>query len=167
MHIRREILRGPAGGPGAGGGSSAPGGSSDSDAGAVGAGGAAAGAPHESVAIAAASRPRSRCFINRSPVTLRSLRALSGLLLDMNGQHSSEALRDSDTQLALLDRVAGTGVCFEGGGGGGGLHHSTAISAVDCCVLLHWRCGSSILQHMYMQIRWSRTDLYSPEDGVH
>jgi hypothetical protein len=28
----------------------------------------------------------------------------------MNGQHSSEALRDSDTQLALLDRVAGTGV---------------------------------------------------------
>lgn len=52
-------------------------------------------------------RLRSRCFINGCPVTLRALRVLNGLLVDMNGQHSSLALADPSTQMGLLDRVAG------------------------------------------------------------
>lgn len=52
---------------------------------------------------------RSRCFVNGAPVTLRALRALGGLLVDLNGQHSSLALREGATQLALLDKVAGCG----------------------------------------------------------
>ncbi|GFH23915.1 hypothetical protein HaLaN_21609, partial [Haematococcus lacustris] len=41
--------------------------------------------------LPAAPRLRSRCFINGLPVSLRSLRALSGLLLDLNGGLGSGA----------------------------------------------------------------------------
>jgi hypothetical protein len=67
-------------------------------------------------------RLRSRCFINGCPVTLRALRALNGLLVDMNGQHSSLALADPGIQMALLDRVAACGALkVEVGTIGGGV----------------------------------------------
>eukprot|EP00775_Hariotina_reticulata_P006626 gene6627-6854_t len=56
---------------------------------------------------------RSRVEINGVASSLRVLRALSALLLDMNGQHASQALRDSQQQLQLLDKIAGV----SGGGG--------------------------------------------------
>ena len=50
---------------------------------------------------------RSRCFVNGAPTSLRVLRALGAALVDTNGQHAALGLRDPETQLALLDRVAG------------------------------------------------------------
>jgi DNA repair ATPase RecN len=48
-------------------------------------------------------------LINGVASSLRVLRALGALLADVNGQHASLALRDSATQLQLLDSIAGTG----------------------------------------------------------
>jgi hypothetical protein len=39
--------------------------------------------------------------------SLRVLRALGAALVDTNGQHAAIGLKDADTQLALLDRIAG------------------------------------------------------------
>lgn len=50
---------------------------------------------------------RSRCYVNGAITSLRVLRALGAELFDTNGQHAAIGLRDSDTQLALLDRIAG------------------------------------------------------------
>jgi DNA repair ATPase RecN len=52
---------------------------------------------------------KSRCYINGSATTLRVLRLLSEVLVDVNGQGMSASLRDPNTQLALLDDIAGTG----------------------------------------------------------
>ncbi|KAG2496383.1 hypothetical protein HYH03_005611 [Edaphochlamys debaryana] len=51
---------------------------------------------------------RSRVFLNGAASSLRLLRELGAQLVDTNGQHSSQSLRDPNTQLALLDRIAGT-----------------------------------------------------------
>ncbi|MEW5306991.1 MAG: hypothetical protein WDW36_009414 [Sanguina aurantia] len=51
---------------------------------------------------------RSRCYINGTPTSLRVLRALGALLVDTNGQHAALSLREPATQLAMLDRLAGT-----------------------------------------------------------
>ncbi|GIL84863.1 hypothetical protein Vretifemale_13442 [Volvox reticuliferus] len=60
------------------------------------------------ISQAAAGGHRSRVFLNGSPTSLRVLREVGALLVDTNGQHSSMSLRDSATQLDLLDRIAGT-----------------------------------------------------------
>ncbi|CAL8460865.1 g396 [Coccomyxa elongata] len=52
---------------------------------------------------------RSRCFVNGVSTSLRVLKELGAALVDVNGQHAAQTLRDPDTQLALLDRIAGTG----------------------------------------------------------
>lgn len=49
---------------------------------------------------------RSKCFINGAATSLRVLREI-GRLIDLNGQHASLRLKDSTTQIALLDQVAG------------------------------------------------------------
>eukprot|EP00884_Botryococcus_braunii_P022424 jgi/Botrbrau1/8866/Bobra.50_2s0023.2 len=51
---------------------------------------------------------RSRCFVNGKLCSLRVLRQLGAALVDMNGQNSVQALRDTGAQLRLLDAVAGT-----------------------------------------------------------
>lgn len=51
---------------------------------------------------------RSRCFINGAATQLRVVRQLGAALVDVNGQNASLSLRSSDTQLALLDTIAGT-----------------------------------------------------------
>ena len=75
------------------------------------------------------SGARSRCFINGASTSLRVLRELGCLLVDANGQHSSNSLKDQGTQLDLLDRIAGVarlarrlavGVRCVGWGWGGG-----------------------------------------------
>lgn len=50
---------------------------------------------------------RSRCYINGVATSLRVLRELGSVLVDTNGQHSSQSLKEPHTQLALLDRIAG------------------------------------------------------------
>ncbi|KAK9818486.1 hypothetical protein WJX74_010352 [Apatococcus lobatus] len=50
---------------------------------------------------------RSRCSINGVTVPLRCLRELAAELVDMNGQHAAQSLREAAMQLRLLDRVAG------------------------------------------------------------
>ncbi|CAL5219355.1 g1171 [Coccomyxa viridis] len=51
---------------------------------------------------------RSKCSINGYSTSLRVFRELGALLVDVNGQHAAQTLRNPDTQLALLDRLAGT-----------------------------------------------------------
>ncbi|KAL3146260.1 hypothetical protein ABBQ32_002962 [Trebouxia sp. C0010 RCD-2024] len=51
---------------------------------------------------------RSRCYVNGIATSLRVLREIGSSLVDVNGQHAALSIRDSATQLALLDRVAGT-----------------------------------------------------------
>lgn len=55
-----------------------------------------------------AASGKSRAFINDTPVTLEVLRAISGLLLDLHGQHENVTLLSHDSQLDLLDTYAGT-----------------------------------------------------------
>lgn len=46
----------------------------------------------QAMGAGAPPRLRSRCFINGAPVALRALRALQGVLVDMNGQHGAQDL---------------------------------------------------------------------------
>ena len=50
---------------------------------------------------------KSRAFINDTPVKLPVLRELSSLLIDVNSQHQTFSLNDSDIQMQLLDDFAG------------------------------------------------------------
>jgi DNA repair protein RecN (Recombination protein N) len=49
---------------------------------------------------------RSRAFINGQPVNLHDLKALGGLLVDIQGQHAHQSLLDSGNQRSLLDAHA-------------------------------------------------------------
>ena len=49
----------------------------------------------------------SRAWINGRPVSLTQLRALSGYLVEIHGQHEHQALLSRGSQLALLDVFAG------------------------------------------------------------
>ena len=51
---------------------------------------------------------RSKCYVNGAATPLKILRQIGSSLVDVNGQNASTALRSSATQLALLDRIAGT-----------------------------------------------------------
>lgn len=51
---------------------------------------------------------RSKCFVNGSPSSVRVLREVGQLLVDVNGQHAALSLKDGATRLRLLDRLAGT-----------------------------------------------------------
>ncbi|KAL4443668.1 hypothetical protein ABPG75_011405 [Micractinium tetrahymenae] len=51
---------------------------------------------------------RSRAFVNGSPTSVRVLREVGQLLVDVNGQHAALSLKDGATRLRLLDRLAGT-----------------------------------------------------------
>ncbi|KAL0031413.1 hypothetical protein WJX79_009850 [Trebouxia sp. C0005] len=51
---------------------------------------------------------RSRCYVNGTATSLRVLRELRAALVDVNGQHAALSIRDSVTQIAMLDRIAGT-----------------------------------------------------------
>lgn len=53
------------------------------------------------------SGTRSKCSLNGAATSLRVLRELGRALVDVNGQHAAISMKDSSTQLALLDRVAG------------------------------------------------------------
>ncbi len=48
----------------------------------------------------------SKAYINNRPVTLQSLKQLSGLLVEIHGQHAYLTLLDSDQQRYLLDTFA-------------------------------------------------------------
>lgn len=88
-------------------------------------------------AAAAAAAARSRVLINGSPSSLRVLRALAPLLVDVNGQHASLALRDSNQQLQLLDRIAGVYAV--------GYTQRTAAGQVQNHVVWRWKkCPGSV-----------------------
>jgi len=50
---------------------------------------------------------RSRCYVNQRPVTQRSLRQLTGLLLEIHGQNDHQRLLEPAEQLQLVDALAG------------------------------------------------------------
>jgi DNA repair protein RecN (Recombination protein N) len=50
---------------------------------------------------------KSRAFVNDIPVKLPILRALSGLLIDVNSQHQTFSLNNPSSQLQILDDYAG------------------------------------------------------------
>jgi DNA repair protein RecN (Recombination protein N) len=50
---------------------------------------------------------RSRALINGHPATAAQLRELGDMLVEVHGQHASQAMLRSDGQRALLDRYAG------------------------------------------------------------
>jgi DNA repair protein RecN (Recombination protein N) len=56
----------------------------------------------------AAADGKSRAFINDTPVNLQVLKEVTGMLVDLHGQHQSQLLLDTDFQLQLLDQYAGT-----------------------------------------------------------
>jgi DNA repair protein RecN (Recombination protein N) len=56
------------------------------------------------------SEGKSRAFINGSPVTIATLRELGEQLLEIHGQHASQALLKPSGQRLLLDRYAGSDV---------------------------------------------------------
>ena len=51
---------------------------------------------------------KSRAFVNGTQVTMSSLKELGEQLLEIHGQHASQALLKSGGQRILLDRYAGT-----------------------------------------------------------
>ena len=55
----------------------------------------------------ASSSGKSRAFINDTPVQLTLLREVTGLLVDLHGQHENQKLLSPDRQLHLLDQFAG------------------------------------------------------------
>lgn len=55
-----------------------------------------------------ASDGRNRVFINNQPATVSALRTIASSLLDIHGQNEQQSLLSSETQLALIDRAAGT-----------------------------------------------------------
>ncbi|EKD73265.1 MAG: hypothetical protein ACD_45C00382G0004 [uncultured bacterium] len=50
---------------------------------------------------------RSRSYINGTPTTLQSLRELSGLLIDIHGQHEYQSLLSPEKQCEIVDNFAG------------------------------------------------------------
>lgn len=52
---------------------------------------------------------RSRAFVNNQPVTLRDLRELGSLLVDIHGQHAHQSLLTTAAQRRLLDAHGGHG----------------------------------------------------------
>lgn len=56
----------------------------------------------------AAADGKSRAFINDTPVNLQVLKDVTGMLVDLHGQHQNQMLLDPDFQLKLLDQFAGT-----------------------------------------------------------
>lgn len=56
----------------------------------------------------AAADGKSRAFINDTPVNLNVLKEVTGMLVDLHGQHQNQMLLDQDFQLKLLDQYAGT-----------------------------------------------------------
>jgi DNA repair protein RecN (Recombination protein N) len=50
---------------------------------------------------------RTRAFINDQPVSARMIRAVSGSLVEIHGQHDERALMDSATHRALVDAYGG------------------------------------------------------------
>lgn len=51
---------------------------------------------------------RSRCSLNGAPTSLRVLREVGRLLVDVNGQHAALGLRESATQVCSASLAAGT-----------------------------------------------------------
>lgn len=64
------------------------------------------------------------------PSSLRVVRSVGELLVDINGQAAAAALRDSGQQLVMLDRIAG-GLCVLGGLGGGGREEEEWVCSLD------------------------------------
>ena len=52
---------------------------------------------------------KSRAFINDTSVSLQTMKAIGGLLVDIHSQHDSLLLTDTDFQLSLLDEIAQNG----------------------------------------------------------
>ncbi|MCS7252999.1 MAG: DNA repair protein RecN [Armatimonadota bacterium] len=50
---------------------------------------------------------RTRCFINGHPVSLKALKRVGELLVDIHGQHEHQSLLHPETHLAYLDRYGG------------------------------------------------------------
>jgi DNA repair protein RecN (Recombination protein N) len=51
---------------------------------------------------------KSRAFVNDTPVNLQVLKDITGLLVDLHGQHQNQMLLAPEFQLQLLDQYAGT-----------------------------------------------------------
>lgn len=51
---------------------------------------------------------KSRAFVNDTPVPLTLLREVTGMLVDLHGQHENQRLLSPEQQLQLLDQYAGT-----------------------------------------------------------
>ena len=58
---------------------------------------------------------RSRAFVDGALATSAALRELSGLLVDLHGQHEHQVLLDPATHIDLLDAFAGVGARARGG----------------------------------------------------
>lgn len=57
--------------------------------------------------LSSTSGTRSKCSLNGTATSLRVLREIGRALVDVNGQHAALNMKDQDTQLELLDRLAG------------------------------------------------------------
>ncbi len=51
---------------------------------------------------------KSRAFVNDTPVNLQVLKDITGLLVDLHGQHQNQMLLAPEFQIKLLDQYAGT-----------------------------------------------------------
>ncbi|MEX0952003.1 MAG: DNA repair protein RecN, partial [Gammaproteobacteria bacterium] len=56
---------------------------------------------------------RSRGFVNGSPVTAQTLRAIGDFLVDIHGQHANQSLLKRDQQRVLLDNYGGYASALE------------------------------------------------------
>lgn len=65
------------------------------------------GQPTVTIRREASSSGKSRAFINDTPVQLSKLRVVTGLLVDLHGQHENQKLLSPEQQLHLLDQFAG------------------------------------------------------------
>lgn len=87
------------------------------------------------------SSSRSRTLINGVATSLRVVRSIADVLVDVNGQAASQALRDTAQQLVLLDRIAG------GLFGRTELHRSSAVPCAATGSLL-----SRIMQTLHCHV---------------
>lgn len=65
------------------------------------------GNPSVRIRREASSSGKSRAFINDTPVQLTVLKEVTGLLVDLHGQHENQKLLSPEQQLHLLDQYAG------------------------------------------------------------
>ncbi|EFJ47154.1 hypothetical protein VOLCADRAFT_117930 [Volvox carteri f. nagariensis] len=108
LPLTPRMQRAAAGGGGGGGGDDGGSDGSDRSSEVSGSGALRLTARREILVASPSGGLRSRVYLNGAASSLRVLRELGSLMVDMNGQHSTTSLRDSAKQLDILDRIAGT-----------------------------------------------------------